>query len=445
MSNQVNKNIKRTRPCRWDRDGDPICNRCQQNNKKRFCTIHYRLWDQQLRALRTSHHAASGDTALGRGAYATLDEEAEWKRATLDEAEWRHWDSLLQSQTTCRPTVAPAKRKRKMQMCRWNFSGESCTKQAQSSNRQHLCKRHNDAYENRVQQGPCCMTTNALANVTAPVVVGGGTIEGEFHTVQGCVDNANNSLESGPNVGHADIFQGPPTMVPDVIFFQRTVVSMGKQINEIQNSHQTMWNEMQNINQTLRALLESQLRANRGENESGFLNGCTGNDNNSTMSFASTLATSYSPENESQADMEAQEQSVIDNQETPEKNSMGQIPAGCIHNVTTPRRRTTSQNRPEGSNAGLTNYSQICYANAMLQLIARIAKGNHVVGSALFDPKEEHQQRFPLYFKFASVIRDMISRSIEGMTVNTHPLMGAFIGIHKEFDGLQQRTYCFVV
>ena len=288
------------------------------------------------------------------------------------------------------------------------------------------------------------MPTNALANVTAPVVVGGG-IDNEFHTVQGCVGNANNSLEFGHNVGHADIFQGPPTMVPDVIFFQRTVVSMGKQINEIQNSHQTMWNEMQNINQTLRALLESQLRANRGENESGFLNGCTGNDNNSTMSFASTLATSYSPENESQADMEAQEQSVIDNQETPEKDSMGQIPAGCIHNVTTPRRRTTSQNRPEGSNAGLTNFSQICYGNAMLQLIARIAKGNHVVGSALFDPKEEHQQRFPLYFKFASVIRDMISRSIERMTVNTHPLMGAFIGIHKEFDGLQQRTYCFVV
>jgi len=81
----------------------------------------------------------------------------------------------------------------------------------------------------------------------------------------------------------------------------------------------------------------------------------------------------------------------------------------------------------------------------MLQLIARIAKGNHVVGSALFDPKEEHQQRFPLYFKFASVIRDMISRRSERTTVNTHPLMEALIGIQKEFDGRHQRTYCFVV
>ena len=304
------------------------------------------------------------------------------------------------------------------------------------------------------------MTTNALANVTAPVVVGGGTIEGEFHTVQGCVDNANNSLEFGRNVGHADIFPGPRA-VPEAIFFQqlhsrdigfsnlsRTVETMGKEIHESQKTNLTLRDEVQDLHQTvksLQALLESQLRAKMRGHESGFLNGCTGDDYSLGLSFASTLATSYSPENESQADMEAQEQSVIDNQETPEKNSMGQIPAGCIHNVTTPRRRTTSQNRPEGSNAGLTNYSQICYANAMLQLIARIAKGNHVVGSALFDPKEEHQQRFPLYFKFASVIRDMISRSIERMTVNTHPLMGAFIGIHKEFDGLQQRTYCFVV
>ena len=142
--------------------------------------------------------------------------------------------------------------------------------------------------------------------------------------------------------------------------------------------------------------------------------------------------------------MEAQEQTVINNQRTPEKDSMGQIPAGCIHNDTTPRTRTTSRKRPEGSNAGLKNYSQICYANAMLQLIARIAKDNHVVGSALFDPKEEHQQSFPLYYKFASVIRDMISGRIEGI-VNAHPLMEAFKLIHKEFDGSQQHKYCFVV
>lgn len=293
------------------------------------------------------------------------------------------------------------------------------------------------------------MPTNALANVTAPVVVGGG-IDNEIHTVQGCVGNANNSLEFGHNVGHADIFQG----VPEAIFFQRTIQTMGKQIheiqdshltirNEMQTSHQTIWNEVQNISRTLQTILEKQSIEKGRRNESDFLNGCTGSDNASALSFVSTLATSYGPEYESQADMEAQEQTVIDNQRTPGKDSTEHIPAECIHNVTTHRRRTTSQNRPEGSNAGLTNYSQICYANAMLQLIARIAKGNHVVGSALFDPKEEHQQRFPLYFKFASVIRDMISGRITEI-VDTHAFMEAFMGIHKEFDG-RQRTYCFVV
>ncbi len=125
---------------------------------------------------------------------------------------------------------------------------------------------------------------------------------------------------------------------------------------------------------------------------------------------------------------------------------MGPIPAQCIHQlvnvITTARRRTMSQHPHGGRNTGLANYNQICYANAMIQLIAMIAKGNRVDGCALFNPKEEHQ-RFPLYYKFASVIRDMINGRITEI-VDTHAFMEAFMGIHKEFDG-PQRTYCFVV
>ena len=195
MSNQVIKNIKRNkRLCRWNRVGEPICGRCQQNNKKRFCVTHYELWVYQLRQLRTNHDAVNGDTATGGGTSAATGGGAS---ATFDEGEWSHWDSVLQRQITCRPTVAPAKKKQKMQICIWEFNGERCTKQTQSSNRLHLCKRHNDAHENiykaGIQQGTSCMPTNAVANVNLPVVVGRG-IEGEFHSVQSCVGNTEDSL-----------------------------------------------------------------------------------------------------------------------------------------------------------------------------------------------------------------------------------------------------------
>ncbi len=289
-----------------------------------------------------------------------------------------------------------------------------------------------------------------MANVNLPVMVGRG-IEGEFHSVKGCVGNAEDSLQVSRDVGHADNTSGH-LVVPPAIYMQKQLQWRDSRIDYLLKTVETMHRAINTLNLKV-GHLEGQGEAMGRGKKSDFYNGCT-DANDLTMdgmdaiSFASTLNTRFNDQETDRADnmVDNQVQTVNNNEISPEKQCMGPIPAQCIHQfvnvITTPRRRTMSQNPHDGRNAGLTNYNQICYANAVLQLIAMIAKGNHVDGCALFDPKEE-RQCFPLYYKFASVIRGMISGRITEI-VNTHALMEAFMGIHKEFDG-RQRTYCFVV
>jgi hypothetical protein len=295
------------------------------------------------------------------------------------------------------------------------------------------------------------MPTNAVANVNLPVVVGRG-IEGEFHSVQSCVGNAEDSLQVSRNVGHADNTPGQ-LVVPPAIYMREQLQWRDSRIDYLSKTVETMHRAIDTLNLNVRHLqtsLESQGEAMGRGKKSDFYNGCTPayEFTMDAMSFASTLDTRFNDQETDRADnmVDNQVQTVNNNKRSPEKQCTGPIPAQCIHQlvnvITTPRRRTMSQHPHDGRNTGLANYNQICYANAMLQLIATIAKGNRVDGCALFNPKEEHQ-RFPLYYKFASVIRDMISGRITEI-VDTHAFMEAFMGIHKEFDG-HQRTYCFVV
>ncbi len=305
MSNQVNKNIKRNKQlCRWNRVGEPICGRCQQNDKKWFCVTHYELWIYELRQLRKNHDVVNGDTAMGGGA-----------STTFDEGEWSHWDLVLQRQITCRPTVTPAKKKQKMQICIWEFNGEHCTKQTQSSNRLHLCKRHNDAHENiykaGIQQGTLCMPTNAVANVNLPVVVGRG-IEGEFHSVQSCVGNPEDSLQVSRDVGHADNTPGQ-LVVPPAIYMREQLQWRDNRIDYLSKTVETMHRAIDTLSLNVRHLqtsLESQGEAMERGKKSDFYNGCTPayEFTMDAMSFASTLDTRFNDQETDRAD------NMVDNQ-----------------------------------------------------------------------------------------------------------------------------------
>jgi hypothetical protein len=253
-------------------------------------------------------------------------------------------------------------------------------------------------------------------------------------------------------VGHADNTPGQ-LVVPPAIYMREQLQWRDSRIDYLSKNVEMMHRAIDTLNLNVRHLqtsLESQGEAMGRGKKSDFYNGCTPayEFTMDAMSFAFTLDTRFNDQETDRADnmVDNQVQTVNNNERYPEKQSTGPIPAQCIHQlvnvITTPRRRTMSQHPHGGHNTGLANNKQICYANAMLQLIATIAKGNRVDGCALFDPKEEHQ-RFPLYYKFASVICDMISGRITEI-VDTHAFMEAFMGIHKEFNGCQ-RTYCFVV
>ncbi len=106
------------------------------------------------------------------------------------------------------------------------------------------------------------------------------------------------------------------------------------------------------------------------------------------------LDTRFNDQETDRADNMVDSQVQTDNNKkrSPEKQCTGPIPAQCIlqlvNVITTPQRCTMSQHPHDGRNTGLANYNQICYANAMLQLIATIAKGNRVDGCALLIQKK---------------------------------------------------------
>ena len=88
----------------------------------------------------------------------------------------------------------------------------------------------------------------------------------------------------------------------------------------------------------------------------------------------------------------------------------------------------------DGRNAGLVNNDIICYANAILQIIASCVRSNE----ALSNPPDTRHEHFSLYYNFASVISSMISGGNEA--VNPNNFTNVFSERVPQFEN-EQRKY----
>jgi hypothetical protein len=104
----------------------------------------------------------------------------------------------------------------------------------------------------------------------------------------------------------------------------------------------------------------------------------------------------------------------------------------------TPQRSNAHCIANDGCNAGLVNNDVVCFANAILQIIASCGHLNE----ALSNPPSIEHQHFSLYYNFANVISSMIKGKNE--VVDPGIFMDAFSDHFSQFNA-DQRKYSVII
>jgi hypothetical protein len=109
------------------------------------------------------------------------------------------------------------------------------------------------------------------------------------------------------------------------------------------------------------------------------------------------------------------------------------------NNFTPPQRNNARCTANDNRNAGLVNNDIVCYANAVLQIIASCVRLN----KALSNPPDARHRHFSLYYNFACVISSMV-RMEDDQVVDPRSFMDVFSGRFPQFNA-DERKYSVVV